>query len=229
MSAPPVQDRPSVIPIEKSSHDLWNTALNTLSVELRNSLDVTRASHAYIISRALEEAKEKKQVCVQKCWTLKKRNGETIILRDVIEKIIVWVEKFIAVGDAAIQYDPSHAAPAWAAFRFVLQVKTTILSYDGLLIDSYEVAVNDRKAFGKTVENLEAVSHLITRYAILEELYLHRISTARDKLEDMVVRLYAEILTFLARVRKYFQTSAKSKWFYFLIPCFLADTFSPLR
>ena len=71
-----------------------------------------------------------------KCWTLKKRNGETIILRDVMEKIIVWVERFIAVGDAAIQYDPAHAAPAWAAIRFVLQVKTTFRSYDRLLISN---------------------------------------------------------------------------------------------
>lgn len=71
--------------------------------------------------------------------------------------------------------------------------------------------MNDKRALGETIENLEAVSHLITRYAILEELYLQRNSAARDKLEDMVVRLYAEILTFLARARKYFQSSAKSK------------------
>ena len=93
-----------------------------------NNLDTptTNASHAYILSKTLAEAQEIKQMCTQKCWTLKKRNGETIILRDVIEKIIVWVEKFIAVGDAAVQYDTAHAAPAWAAFRFVLQVKNII-------------------------------------------------------------------------------------------------------
>ena len=75
------------------------------------------------------------------------------------------------------------------------------------------MAVNDKRALGETVESLEVVSHLITRYAILEELYLQRNSAARDKLEDMVVRLYAEILTFSANARKYFRTSAKSKIF----------------
>ena len=211
MATPPVQDQPNIMPGENFSSDLWNKALGTLSVELRNSLDLTKASRGYVLSETLKEAQGKRQTCVQKFWTLKKRNGETIILRDVIEKIIVWVEKFIAVGDAAMQYDTVHAAPAWAAFRFVLQVKTTTLVCRPLFADAHQMAVNDKRAFGETIENLEAVSHLITRYAILEELYLQRYSTARDKLEDMVVCFYAEILTFLAKCRKYFQSSAKSK------------------
>ena len=211
MAAPPLQDRPTIISSETSSPDLWSKALNTLSVELRKSLDLTKASCGYVLSKALKEAIEKKQICIQKCWTLKKRNGETIILRDIIEKIIIWVEKFIAVGDAAMQYDTAHAAPAWAAFRFVLQVKITTPIYNSLFIDSRQMAVNDKRAFGEMIENLEAVSYLITRYAILEELYLQRDSTARDKLEEMVVQLYAEILTFLAKARKYFLSSAKSE------------------
>ena len=105
-----------------SSQDLWDRALGTLDVEIRNSLNLTRVGRSIILSKALEAAQEKKQLCAQKCWALKKRNGETVILRDVFEKIIVWVEKFIAVGDAAMQTDPVHAAPTWAAFRFVLQV-----------------------------------------------------------------------------------------------------------
>ena len=77
--------------------------------------------------------------------------------------------------------------------------------------DAKQMAVNDKKVFGEMVEHLETTSQLITRYAILEELYLSRKSAARDKLEDMIVRLYAEILTFLAKARKYFQKSAKRK------------------
>ena len=122
MAAPPIQDPPAIASGGTQSPNLWKKALDTLSVELKNSLDLTKVSHTYVLSRALKEAQEKKQICARKSWTFKKRNGETIILRDVIEKIIVWVEKFIAVGDAAMQYDTAHAAPAWAAFRFVLQV-----------------------------------------------------------------------------------------------------------
>lgn len=209
----PGRNPPSINPSEFPSHNLWDKALDTLGVELRNSLDLTKASRVNVLSKALKVAREKKVLCAQKCWTLKKRNGETVILRDVVEKIIVWVEKFIAVGDVAMQYDQVHAAPAWAAFRFVLQVEATMLIYRTLFVDPRQVAVNDKRVLGETVENLEAVSHLITRYAILEELYLQRNSAARDKLEELVVRLYAEILTFLGKASKYFHRSAKCKKF----------------
>ena len=73
------------------------------------------------------------------------------------------------------------------------------------------MAVNDKRVFGQMIENLEAVSHLITRYAILEELYLQRNSTARNKLEERIVHLYAEILSFLAEARKFFLRSGKGE------------------
>ena len=206
-----VQHRPVIVSGEISSDDLWSKALDTLDAELRNSLVLTRASRSHVLSKALAEAQKKRNVCMQKCWKFEKRNGETIILRDVVEKIIVWVEKFIAVGDAAVQYDPVHAAPAWAAFRFVLQVRTTTPTNGTIMVDSRKAAVNDKKVLGETIANLETVSHLITRYAILEELYLERSSAARVQLEDMVVRLYAEVLTYLAKAKKYFQSPTKSK------------------
>ena len=131
----PVLNRPTILSGETSSHGLWEKALDTLEPELRNSLNLTAASRIDVLSKVLKEAREKKQVCAQKCWTFKKRNGESIILRDMVEKIIVWVEKFIKVGDAAVQYDPVHAAPAWAAFRFVLQVETATLIYCILIVD----------------------------------------------------------------------------------------------
>lgn len=130
----PTPNKPTVVSGEISSQDLWNKALSTLEVELRNSLDLTKVSRANVLSKALKEAEQKRQLCAQKCWTFKKRNGEVIVLRDVIEKIIVWVEKFIAVGDNAMQVDPVHAAPAWAAFRFVLQVKNHTLSQRSSLL-----------------------------------------------------------------------------------------------
>ena len=207
----PAQHGPVIVSSEIRSEDLWSKALDTLDSELRNSLVLNRASRSQVLSKALTEAQESRKVCMQKCWKFKKHNGEFIILRDVVEKIIVWVEKFIAVGDAAVQYDPVHAAPAWAAFRFVLQVRTTTLTDRTIMVDSRKAAVNDKKVRGETIANLEAVSHLITRYAILEELYLQRNSAARVKLEDMVVRLYAEVLTYLAKAKEYFKSPTKSK------------------
>lgn len=114
----------AILPLQTNliaPQSLWHKALETLDEEYKTSLNFKQGYQGDIISTALRVAEEKKRVCVQKCWTFKKWNGEVIILRDVIEKITIWVEKFIAVGDTAVQYDPGHAAPVWAVFRFVLQ------------------------------------------------------------------------------------------------------------
>lgn len=46
---------------------------------------------------------------------------EPIILHEILSKIVGWIDKFVAVGDTAVQYDPGHAALPWAAIKFVLQ------------------------------------------------------------------------------------------------------------
>ena len=57
----------------------------------------------------------------KKRLSVKRRNGERVLLYDIFGKTAKWVQKFISVGDAAVQYDPAHAALPWAAVRFVLQ------------------------------------------------------------------------------------------------------------
>lgn len=49
-------------------------------------------------------------------------NKSKVVLRDVFAKIAAWIEKFVEVGDIAVQYDPSHAALPWALVRFLLKV-----------------------------------------------------------------------------------------------------------
>jgi hypothetical protein len=51
-----------------------------------------------------------------------KFRGKEIIVRDVADKILVWIEKFKKIGDIAVQHDSGLAALPWAAVRFVLQV-----------------------------------------------------------------------------------------------------------
>lgn len=68
---------------------------------------------------------EKKQICLRRRWKYKNSKGQDVILRDVFEKIIVWVNKFKEVGDVGVQYDPVHASLPWAAIRAILQVYRT--------------------------------------------------------------------------------------------------------
>ena len=73
------------------------------------------------------------------------------------------------------------------------------------------MAVSDKQVFGATVECLETISHLVSRYAIFEDLYTQRDTAARGELEAMLTGLYAEILIFLSKAKKYFQASTASK------------------
>lgn len=69
------------------------------------------------------------------------------------------------------------------------------------------MAVSDSRVFGTTVSGLETVSHLITRYAKFERVYLQRDAQAFAEIELFLTTLYAELLTFLAKAIKYFKTS----------------------
>lgn len=167
--------------------NLWQKALETLDDDLKASLDFKKSTKHNILAAVLKTAEEKKQLCLKKRWKFKKSNGEEVILRDVVEKIIVWLEKFKSIGDVAVPYDPTHCSLPWAGVRFLLQVSWDTRCRNLTDADSHEVAVSDKQVFGATVEGLETISHLISRYAIFEDLYMQRGMATRCELEAMLV------------------------------------------
>ena len=90
-----------VRPINSSPDDLIPSRLASLAAEKMNRLD-------------------------DKAWKFRFRERD-IILRDVANKIILWLGKFKQVGDIAVNYDPVHAALPWAAVRFLLQVRNSLI------------------------------------------------------------------------------------------------------
>lgn len=100
---------------------LWEKALAGLDGELLANLNFSKSSKHDVLKRTLETAEQKKQLCLIKRWKFE-RNGKEIVLRDVLQKIIHWLDRFRALGDAAVQYDPGHASLPWAGVRFLLQV-----------------------------------------------------------------------------------------------------------
>ncbi|KAH8147134.1 uncharacterized protein LAJ45_08934 [Morchella importuna] len=91
--------------------------------------------------------------------------GETIILRDIADKILVWVDKFKSIGDVAVSFDPNHAALPWSAFRFILQM-----------------AINDKQNMGAVLIGLEIVANLIGRPSSITQRtleYLIIVTTVR--------------------------------------------------
>ena len=112
----------------KASEDLWASAAATLSVEDRQTLQIaTNQDKRKVVEDLLELTERSRDDCSKKRLKLKipGKKGETIVLGDLYGKVVKWIQKFIAVGDTAVQFDPVHAALPWAAVRFILQVRTS--------------------------------------------------------------------------------------------------------
>ncbi|KAI9654256.1 MAG: hypothetical protein M1829_000950 [Trizodia sp. TS-e1964] len=173
-----------------SGMSLWQEAANQLSEEDRQNFNVT-GSGGLDISGLLTTVEAKKQECINKRWKYKKGNRE-IIIRDQLEKIIVWVNKFKEVGDIAVQYDPGQAALPWACVRFILQA-----------------TINDSQIFGAMVEGMESVSKVITKYAITEKLYLQqRSNSIETEFKQSLVKLYTSVLVYLSSAKRYYSQNS---------------------
>jgi hypothetical protein len=106
--------------------DLWAEALQKLSDKDKTAIKKTwpplqTNATSDIPQQLIAVVEKKREECEEKRWRFK-INGRQIILRDVAEKIIVWINKFKEIGDVAVNFDPVHAALPWAGVRFLLQV-----------------------------------------------------------------------------------------------------------
>ena len=90
---------------------------------MRSGLNSQGSFEINVVTTTVDQLQQ--QVVSEK-WQVKLGHRE-LNLRPVLDSIVSWVKKFIAIGDIAVQYDPAHAALPWAALRLVLQVHTSIL------------------------------------------------------------------------------------------------------
>ena len=108
---------------------LWEEAWKKLPQDVRNhfqfTLDETDNKGSGSAKQLLKIATEVRDICEKERLIDIKDDGKRsrrVIVRDLADKLINWVSKFVAVGDTIIQYDPGHAAIPWAIVRFILQV-----------------------------------------------------------------------------------------------------------
>ena len=106
----------------RSSNDLWADAASRLSDDDKLHINFSRPDKLDILAELHADAEESKQRSVESRWKYTRKSGETVVIRDVFEKIVRWLDVFKQVGDMAVQYDPAHAALPWAGVRFLLQV-----------------------------------------------------------------------------------------------------------
>lgn len=174
------------------SSNLWDAAAATLSEKEKASLD-------FASSRKLDEllalVNERKAECLQRRWSVKRSNGkERVVLHDVFAKIAVWIDKFVEVGDMAMQYDPGHAALPWAGVRLLPKLST-----------------QDARQHLDVLEGIEQVSRIITYYYVVERIYLQEKNEITVKLKASIVEFYATVLSFLVRVRDFFAMSTAAR------------------
>lgn len=69
-----------------------------------------------------ENTQSSRQRLEDKSWSFKRKNGETVYVRELLAKESKWINHFKDIGDIIVQYDPVHAALPWAGVRFLLTV-----------------------------------------------------------------------------------------------------------
>jgi len=138
----------------------------------------------------LKVLNQKQKLCLDKRWKYVNFRGQTMIVRDFFEKMSYYVKKFVEVVDVAVQYDPEHAALPWAEVRFLLQLVINATDLQPIM-----------------AESLEKVSEMITRYAIVESMFLNTSSAIRAPLEAQISNLYFAILECIIKMSRYFGQS----------------------
>jgi hypothetical protein len=169
------------------SESSWREAFDLLNPNLKTTLSAANTHKLNILNEVLAKVENSRQTCIRKQWRVKISSGTTIVLRDVVEKMARWINRYKDVGTIAVQYDPVHAALPWAAFCFLL-----------------DVTLGDIQNFASLITDLELIAFLLSRCSIYEKLYVGNQAGTLGPLHEALVHLYAEILTFLATSITYF-------------------------
>ena len=105
------------------SRDLWTAALTALKEEDRKLVAFDSQHKLDVLSDLGQLVAAARDTSIKKRWRFHRPgSGQTVILRDLFSKIVVWIDRFKQIGDIVVQYDPVHAALPWAGVRFLLEV-----------------------------------------------------------------------------------------------------------
>jgi ankyrin repeat protein len=176
--------------LNAQAHDLWKKAVDSLDPRVISGLDPAKTGMRDIVTAVFRVAQAKRDESAKKRWRISRRGKQDIIVRDVMEKIIFWIDRFKDVGDNAVQCDPGHAALPWAAVRFILQA-----------------LVNYTEVEREILEGIELVTRLLASFREVEKIYLGAGATL--ELQDALVSAYATILETLAEAVRYLSQSKK--------------------
>lgn len=84
------------------SNDLWALAVAKLSSNHKRNINFSCPDKLKILSELQISTEQSRLECIRKRWRYTRKNGETIIFRDLFAKISKWIDLFKQVGDCAI-------------------------------------------------------------------------------------------------------------------------------
>ena len=96
----------------------WKEGYEALPQAAKDDLAVDESGNLRDIEKLVIQARDNAQ---DKRLTVKTKSKKIFVVRDAFAKVAKWIERFIQVGDIAMQYDAGHAALPWAAVRFILK------------------------------------------------------------------------------------------------------------
>ncbi|KAF3936556.1 hypothetical protein ABW19_dt0202736 [Dactylella cylindrospora] len=178
----------SLVVAQNPTPGLWDKALSKLPQEEQTQLQQAFHRKIDIVQSVISSAEDARDLARDRAWKVQWK-GEPIVIRDVMDKIITWVDKFKTIGDLAVQYNPGAASLPWVGVRFFLQI----------IVQDFE----NRAAL---LIGIEKVAKVIGRCTAYEGMYLQAtvLSDEQRRLEEDLIRLYSRILTFLIKARAYF-------------------------
>jgi hypothetical protein len=169
----------------------WEEAFQILSPQDQQSLHfIITSSKIDILSQIIGITHEKRVQYIAGEWGVG-YGGTTVVIRDVVDRVIGWMDKFKNLGSILAPVDPVYATLPWAAFRFLLMVMG-----------------EDSARMGGVFVVLEDLIAILSRCEIYEGLYLKgiRFAPVYEHLEKALVVLYAAILAFLAKTKRFYET-----------------------
>ncbi|KAK7211182.1 hypothetical protein V2G26_018360 [Clonostachys chloroleuca] len=165
----------------------WQAAFAKLSPDTQKKLDSLRQEQtsgcpSNDIDSIIALSRAKQAQSEGKGWIID-IGSRKVNVRRAFSKVIDWLDKFKAVGDTAVNFDPVHAALPWAAFRFILQ--------------SF---IAEREQMGYVITILEETARLVHHGKVFEKIYLE--TQAKDSfgqellhyLRQDIVELYIALL-----------------------------------
>ncbi|KAF2147936.1 WD40 repeat-like protein [Myriangium duriaei CBS 260.36] len=182
-----------------SSQRVLQKALSKLSAEQQRVIKpyadasgLADAGHALLDAHAA--AGQLQQNCQDKAWHLTFR-GKTYLLRDIANRVLVWVDKLKFIGDTFADADPLYIGIPWKAFCLLSQLAVSHHSEMEALLKGLDVAL--------------CAANRLQAYLI----YLQRLPVAKstDIFEGAAVKFYALILEFIATAIGIYQKNRVSQ------------------